>query len=69
MHFRRLMGQDLDSCSLEELKEITIQIEKSLTIVRSRKVNLINEYIVLDFEIFTCLSNVFSNNGLIIRVF
>lgn len=69
MHLRRLMGQDLDSCSLEELKEITIQIEKSLTIVRSRKVNLINEYIVLDFEIFTCLSNVFSNNGLIIRVF
>ncbi|CAH8362052.1 unnamed protein product [Eruca vesicaria subsp. sativa] len=39
-HCRRLMGQDLDSCSMEELKEITIQIEKSLTIVRSRKANL-----------------------------
>ena len=36
------MGEDLDTCSVEELKEITIQIEKSLTIVRSRKVNLIN---------------------------
>ncbi|VVB13602.1 unnamed protein product [Arabis nemorensis] len=37
---RKLMGQDLDSCSMEELKEITIQIEKSLTIVRSRKAKL-----------------------------
>uniref|UniRef100_M4EKJ7 Uncharacterized protein n=1 Tax=Brassica campestris TaxID=3711 RepID=M4EKJ7_BRACM len=36
-HCRRLMGEDLDTCSVEELKEITIQIEKSLTIVRSRK--------------------------------
>ncbi|KAG2301174.1 hypothetical protein Bca52824_029825 [Brassica carinata] len=39
-HCRRLMGQDLDSRSVEELKEITIQIEKSLTIVRSRKAKL-----------------------------
>ncbi|CAH8354205.1 unnamed protein product [Eruca vesicaria subsp. sativa] len=37
---RSLMGQDLDSCSVEELKEITIKIEKSLTIVRSRKAKL-----------------------------
>ncbi|KAH0915639.1 hypothetical protein HID58_030085, partial [Brassica napus] len=35
-----LMGQDLDSCSVEELKEITTKIEKSLTIVRSRKAKL-----------------------------
>uniref|UniRef100_M4D1W5 MADS-box domain-containing protein n=1 Tax=Brassica campestris TaxID=3711 RepID=M4D1W5_BRACM len=34
----KLMGQDLDSCSVEELKEITTKIEKSLTIVRSRKI-------------------------------
>ncbi|KAF8056813.1 hypothetical protein N665_1266s0001 [Sinapis alba] len=40
MHLRRLMGEDLDSCSVEDLKEITIQIEKSLTIVRSRKAKL-----------------------------
>ncbi|KAF2600189.1 hypothetical protein F2Q68_00012464 [Brassica cretica] len=40
MHLRRLMGEDLDTCSVEELKEITIQIEKSLTIVRSRKAKL-----------------------------
>ncbi|CAH8364210.1 unnamed protein product [Eruca vesicaria subsp. sativa] len=40
MHLRRLMGQDLDSCSVEELKEMTIQIEKGLTIVRSRKAKL-----------------------------
>ncbi|CAN6859304.1 unnamed protein product [Brassica oleracea] len=39
-HCRRLMGEDLDTCSVEELKEITIQIEKSLTIVRSRKAKL-----------------------------
>ncbi|XP_033133125.1 MADS-box protein AGL72 isoform X2 [Brassica rapa] len=38
LHCRKLMGQDLDSCSVEELKEITTKIEKSLTIVRSRKV-------------------------------
>ncbi|XP_056863233.1 MADS-box protein AGL71-like [Raphanus sativus] len=40
LHCRKLMGQDLDSCSLEELKEITIKLEKSLTIVRSRKAKL-----------------------------
>ncbi|CAG7884380.1 unnamed protein product [Brassica rapa] len=40
LHCRKLMGQDLDSCSVEELKEITIKLEKSLTIVRSRKANL-----------------------------
>ncbi|KAF8044682.1 hypothetical protein N665_7274s0001 [Sinapis alba] len=38
LHCRKLMGQDLDSCSVEELKEITIKLEKSLTIVRSRNV-------------------------------
>ncbi|CAN6900804.1 unnamed protein product [Brassica oleracea] len=36
----KLMGQDLYSCSVEELKEITTKIEKSLTIVRSRKTKL-----------------------------
>lgn len=38
MHLRKLMGQDLGSCSVEELNEITIQIERSLTLIRSRKV-------------------------------
>ncbi|CAH8353995.1 unnamed protein product [Eruca vesicaria subsp. sativa] len=37
LHCRKLMGQDLGSCSVEELNEITIQIEKSLILVRSRK--------------------------------
>lgn len=37
---RKLMGQDLGSCSVDELNEITIQIEKSLTLIRSRKVSL-----------------------------
>ncbi|XP_010445133.1 PREDICTED: MADS-box protein AGL71-like [Camelina sativa] len=40
LHCRKVMGQDLDLCSVEELKELTIQIEKSLTIVRSRKAKL-----------------------------
>ncbi|CAH8354013.1 unnamed protein product [Eruca vesicaria subsp. sativa] len=47
LHCRKLMGQDLGSCSAEELNEITIQIEKSLTLVRSRKITgareLLNE--------------------------
>ncbi|KAL0738965.1 hypothetical protein Bca4012_015175 [Brassica carinata] len=43
LHCRKLMGQDLDSCSVEELKEITIKLEKSLTIVRSRKQAKLNE--------------------------
>ncbi|XP_009107038.1 MADS-box protein AGL71 isoform X2 [Brassica rapa] len=34
---RKLMGQGLGSCSVAELQEIDIQIEKSLRIVRSRK--------------------------------
>ncbi|KAL0891029.1 hypothetical protein Bca101_015012 [Brassica carinata] len=45
LHCRKLMGQDLDSCSVEELKEITIKLEKSLTIVRSRKAKLNEETI------------------------
>ncbi|KAH0941872.1 hypothetical protein HID58_001509 [Brassica napus] len=40
LHSRRLMGQDLDSCSVEELNEIISKIEKSLTNVRSRKAKL-----------------------------
>ncbi|KAG2299067.1 hypothetical protein Bca4012_010631 [Brassica carinata] len=37
---RKLTGQSLGSCSLAELQEIDIQIEKSLRIVRSRKAEL-----------------------------
>ncbi|CAH8391812.1 unnamed protein product [Eruca vesicaria subsp. sativa] len=40
------MGQDLDSCSVEELMEVTTKIEKSLTIVRSRKAKLNEDQIV-----------------------
>lgn len=39
------MGQYLGSCSVDELNEITIQIEKSLTLIRSRKVNIHRELI------------------------
>ncbi|KAL0873321.1 hypothetical protein Bca101_023026 [Brassica carinata] len=37
LHSRKLMGQDLDSCSVEELNQISTKIEKSLTSVKSRK--------------------------------
>ncbi|KAF2553858.1 hypothetical protein F2Q68_00036883 [Brassica cretica] len=39
LHCRKLMGQYLGSCSVDELNEITIQIEKSLTLIRSRKIS------------------------------
>ncbi|KAG2299066.1 hypothetical protein Bca52824_035538 [Brassica carinata] len=38
VHNRKLMGQSLASCSMKELNDIATQIEKSLHIVRSRKV-------------------------------
>lgn len=38
------MGQGLGLCSVAELQEIDIQIEKSLRIVRSRKVQLQNTH-------------------------
>ncbi|CAN8253368.1 unnamed protein product [Cochlearia groenlandica] len=40
VHHRKLMGQSLGSCSVRELQEIDIQIEKSLHNVRSRKAEL-----------------------------
>ncbi|KAJ0267278.1 MADS-box protein AGL72 [Hirschfeldia incana] len=40
VHNRKLMGQNLASCSVKELQEIATQIEKSLHIVRSRKAKL-----------------------------
>ncbi|KAG5406425.1 hypothetical protein IGI04_012544 [Brassica rapa subsp. trilocularis] len=40
LHCRKLMGQDLGSCSVDELNEITIQIEKSLTLIRSTKISI-----------------------------
>ncbi|CAG7883419.1 unnamed protein product [Brassica rapa] len=43
LHCRKLMGQDLGSCSVDELNEITIQIEKSLTLIRSRKAKVHEE--------------------------
>ena len=45
---RKLMGQYLGSCSVDELNEITIQIEKSLTLIRSRKVNIHRELIKIN---------------------
>ncbi|KAK1576011.1 hypothetical protein Q3G72_010125 [Acer saccharum] len=42
---RRLLGQELGSCSIEELQEIDGQLEQSLRSIRARKAQLFNEQI------------------------
>jgi hypothetical protein len=34
---RKLLGENLGSCSVQELKELEAQLEKSLSIIRQRK--------------------------------
>ncbi|KAH7557543.1 hypothetical protein JRO89_XS11G0177500 [Xanthoceras sorbifolium] len=43
---RRLLGQDLDSCSIEELQEMDSQLEQSLRSIRARKAQLFRETLV-----------------------
>ncbi|XAR71759.1 hypothetical protein NMG60_11018168 [Bertholletia excelsa] len=42
---RKLLGQGLGSCSLEEIQEIDSQLEQSLKRIRARKENLFREQI------------------------
>lgn len=42
---RKLMGQNLASCSLKELEDIDDQLERSIGIIRSRKVQIYKEEI------------------------
>ncbi|KAL6131958.1 PREDICTED: MADS-box protein SOC1-like isoform X2 [Fragaria vesca subsp. vesca] len=42
---RRLLGHDLDSCSAQELNQISSQLERSIRIVRDRKGQLFMEQI------------------------
>ncbi|KAJ8771518.1 hypothetical protein K2173_026695 [Erythroxylum novogranatense] len=42
---RKLLGQSVSSCSVEELQDIIYQIEKSLRIIRERKAQLFSEQI------------------------
>ncbi|KAG7036076.1 Agamous-like MADS-box protein AGL19 [Cucurbita argyrosperma subsp. argyrosperma] len=42
---RKLMGDGLDLCSMEELQQLERQIERSLTKIRSRKYQLLKEEI------------------------
>lgn len=42
---RRLLGEGLDSCSVEELQQTENQLERSLTKIRARKNHLIREHI------------------------
>ncbi|CAL4890559.1 unnamed protein product [Urochloa decumbens] len=36
-HKRKLLGESLGSCSIQELQELELQLEKSLSIIRQRK--------------------------------
>lgn len=42
---RKLLGQDLGSCTNEELQELDDQLERSLRSIRARKAQLLNEQI------------------------
>ncbi|CAA3030242.1 MADS-box AGL42-like isoform X1 [Olea europaea subsp. europaea] len=42
---QKLLGQNLETCSIQELHEIDIQLEKSLKIIRARKAQLFKEEI------------------------
>ncbi|CAF1921493.1 hypothetical protein BRARA_B03794 [Brassica rapa] len=42
-HKRKLLGQELASCSLEELQEIDSQLQRSLAKVRAKKAQLFRE--------------------------
>ncbi|AED96139.1 AGAMOUS-like 71 [Arabidopsis thaliana] len=56
VHHRKLLGQGLDSCSVTELQEIDTQIEKSLRIVRSRKVQTLGHKYI--YNIYTHVNDV-----------
>ncbi|KAK6163861.1 hypothetical protein DH2020_000725 [Rehmannia glutinosa] len=42
---RRLLGDNLDSCSMDDLEEVELQLERSLKNIRARKSTLFNEQI------------------------
>ena len=49
---RKLLGEGLGSCSLEELQQIEQQLEKSVSNVRARKVRLTNIFNFCHFKDF-----------------
>nr|XP_009802625.1 PREDICTED: MADS-box protein SOC1-like isoform X2 [Nicotiana sylvestris]XP_016441787.1 PREDICTED: MADS-box protein SOC1-like isoform X1 [Nicotiana tabacum]XP_016441788.1 PREDICTED: MADS-box protein SOC1-like isoform X1 [Nicotiana tabacum]XP_016441789.1 PREDICTED: MADS-box protein SOC1-like isoform X1 [Nicotiana tabacum] len=44
---RRILGEDLDSCSIDELEKVEEQLERSLRNIRARKNQLFREQIAL----------------------
>jgi len=44
--YRKLLGQGIASCSLEELQEIDSQLQRSLGKVRERKVHILHHYLI-----------------------
>ncbi|KAJ8560393.1 hypothetical protein K7X08_022253 [Anisodus acutangulus] len=44
---RRLLGQDLDACSIDELEQVEEQLDRSLKNIRTRKNQLFREQITL----------------------
>ncbi|KAG5579652.1 hypothetical protein H5410_050279 [Solanum commersonii] len=43
---RKLLGESLESCSLEELQQMEHQLERSINIIRARKMEVFREQIV-----------------------
>jgi len=48
---RKLLGEGLGSCSIDELQKIEQQLERSISKIRAKKVSMINQqaYIILNF--------------------
>ncbi|XP_075087217.1 MADS-box protein SOC1-like [Nicotiana tabacum] len=44
---RRILGEDLDSCSIDELEKVEEQLDRSLRNIRARKNQLLREHIAL----------------------
>nr|XP_009626473.1 agamous-like MADS-box protein AGL19 isoform X2 [Nicotiana tomentosiformis]XP_016485150.1 PREDICTED: agamous-like MADS-box protein AGL19 isoform X2 [Nicotiana tabacum] len=44
---RRILGEDLDTCSIDELEKVEEQLDRSLRNIRARKNQLLREQIAL----------------------
>uniref|UniRef100_A0A2P2LF55 Mads box protein n=1 Tax=Rhizophora mucronata TaxID=61149 RepID=A0A2P2LF55_RHIMU len=56
---RKLLGQSLSTCSLEELQDIGNQLERSLSNIRIRKVHNLTSFNYLQWKVST-LENVYA---------
>ena len=49
---RKLLGEGIDACSIEELQQLENQLERGLTRIRAKKVNLIDNHTINVYMIF-----------------